>query len=475
MVSGMMWSGAGLFLKTTKTAYFSDWALILPGTAPGVSVNLPEIGQASSSSSSAFGSSSSDPRANYEFIATSDEVIEQAAKLLQIMPEEFGKPRVKLVDNSTIMKFQIAGDTPEQARQKAQALHTAFLRRLEVLRVEEVARRDEGTQKTLQSAQAKLKVAQQKLSDYKASSGLSFQGQVDNLSVNVEQLRRQRSEVTAQRQQVGMRLRQLSSNLSVSPSQAANAFTLQADQVFQQNLKDYSEAKANLAVMRSKWGEAHPLVVKEVARQTSAQAALLARGAALLGRPVSQSLIDELQLSASDQGRSGLFRDLVAVQAEAEGLAAQETAIAQEIAQFDSRLGTLAQRQSVLENLKREVQTAEAVFASTLAKIDLSKSDIFTAYPLVQMLAAPSIAKATSRPDASIVILGTLAGTCFAGIGFTALAMKLRSRRRNEPEVIPSGLPEFGAVMGVAVPEMSVTLPEITAIERRLAQEQLSR
>ncbi len=439
LLSGAMWSCVGLFVGKAKPTYYSEWALNLPGTTPGVNINLPEIGQASSSSSSAFGGSANDPRANYEFIATSDEVIREAARIVKMTPEQFGEPRVKLVDNTTIMKLQIAGETPAQARNKARALHQALLLRLTVLRVEEVGRRDEGTQNTLKSAQAKLRAAQQKLSDYKASSGLSFQGQVDNLSVNVEQLRRQKVEIAAQQRLVSSKLAQLSNTLSVSPREASEAFVLQADQVFQQNLRDYSEANASLTIMLSKWGENHPTVEKERARLQSSQVALMARSSQLLGRPVSQAMLQQLQLSG-DRGaeRAGLFRDVVASEAEQEGLQAQESAIAQEVSQLDSRLGTLAQRQSVLENLRREVQTAEAVFASTIAKLDLSKSDIFTAYPMAQMVAEPNLPKASNMPDKSVVVMGAIAGTSFTGLGCLALAMRMRSRkgvrRRTEPE-----------------------------------------
>jgi uncharacterized protein involved in exopolysaccharide biosynthesis len=448
LLSGAMWSCVGLFVGKTKPTYYSEWALNLPGTTPGVNINLPEIGQASSSSSSAFGGAANDPRANYEFLATSDEVIKEAAKIVRMKPEEFGEPRVKLVDNTTIMKLQVAGQTPMQAREKARALHQALLLRLTVLRMEEVGRRDEGTQNTLKAAQAKLRAAQQRLSEYKASSGLSFQGQVDNLSVNVEQLRRQRVEVTAQQRSVASKLAQLSDTLSVSPQEASEAFILRADQVFQQNFRDYSEASANLSVMLSKWGENHPTVEREKARLQSAQSALMARSSELLGHSVSQATLQQLQLGTGDQGaeRAALFRDVVASEAEREGLQAQESAIAQEVSQLDGKLGVLAQRQSVLENLRREVQTAEAVFASTIAKLDLSKSDIFTAYPMVQLVAEPNLPKVSSLPDKSVVVMGAIAGTAFTGLGCLALAMKLRSRqgkRRDQAqESIPNHFPE---------------------------------
>lgn len=428
LINTTIWSAAILYLKKAKPTYISEWALILPGTGPGVSVNLPDIGQASSSSNSAFGGASSDPRANYQFIATSKAVLERAATQINLPIEDFGEPRVKLLDNTTIMTFQVMGSTPEQAQQKSKAMYQALVKRLNELRVEELGRRDEGVQATMKAAQTKLHQAQKLLSAYKVSSGLSFQGQVENLSVNVEQLRRQRSEILAKRQQTGTRLAQLATNLGITPEQASKAFVLQADQQFQQHLKDYSEASASLVILLSKWGENHPNVVKEQARQQAAQTAIAQRSIDLLKQEIDPQLLDFLQLASNDQGagRSSLFRDLITTQAEFEGFNAEVESLAQQIKQLDNRLSGLAQGQSTLENLKRDVQTAEAVFASTLARIDLSKSDIFTAYPLTQLVAEPSLPSSPSTPKKSLVYLGAGLGSMLSGAALTLLAMRKR-------------------------------------------------
>jgi uncharacterized protein involved in exopolysaccharide biosynthesis len=430
LLNTMIWSATFYYLKLVRPTYTSEWSLILPGSSPGVSVNLPNIGQADSSSTSPFGGSSLDPRANYKYIATSNAVLVKAAASMKMTVEAFGEPRAKLLDNTSILEFQVKGASPKEAQQKSNALYQALSDQIRLLRVEELARRDEGVQATLRTAKIKLQEAQERISQYKAASGLSASGQVDNLSTNLEQLRRQRSEMLAQQRQTVARLQQLSQSLQISPQQAANAFTLQADQQFQQNLKDYSEASATIAVFLSKWGPNHPDVLKEQARQQAAQTALIERGSLLLGKQLAQSDLDYLQLSTQDSGsgRASLFHDLIAVQAEAQGLTTEVQTLDQQVAQLGSRLNTLAQRQSVLENLQRDEQTAEAVFASTLAKLDLGKSDIFTAYPLVQKLEEPSLAKKPSSPRTTLVLAGALLGSGFSSAGFILLWWRSRSK-----------------------------------------------
>jgi uncharacterized protein involved in exopolysaccharide biosynthesis len=420
LLNSAIWGLTVFYLKYAKPTYTSEWAITLPGSAPGIDINLPNIGQASSSSNSPFGGATTDPRANYQFIAMSDVVLNKAATAVHETENEFGKPRIKLIDNTTIMTVQVQGGSPEQAQRRAAALYEALTKRLTLLRIEEVARRDEGIEETLQSARGKLATAQQRLSVYKVNSGLSFPGQIDNLSVNVEQLRRQRTEILVQANQATSRSQQLSATLGISSQQAAEAFLLQTDQQFQQNLKTYSETTANLAVLRSKWGRNHPEIVRETAKQDTSDLALRDRSTALLGREIGQQALSTLSLSVGDGGgRASLFRDLITVQAEQQGLAEAVRTLDQQIASLDNRLGDLSYKQSKLESLERDMQTAEAVFASTVAKLDLGKSEIFSAYPLAQLVADPSLPQEASAPRRSLVLAGSLVGSlfCTAGLG----------------------------------------------------------
>jgi uncharacterized protein involved in exopolysaccharide biosynthesis len=424
----VIWGTSGLYLRLVRPTYISEWALVLPGSASGVNINLPEIGQATSSGTSPFGSPTSDPRANYEYIASSEAVLAKAAAAVNLSLEEFGEPRIKLPDNTTILQFQIKGRTAQQAQQNSYALYRALLQKLKQLRAEEIVRRDEGTQATLKSAQTKLKAAQNHLSQYKARSGFSSQSQLSDLSSNIEQLRRQRAEAIAQQQLTTQRLQQLSSSLGLTPQQAANAFVLQSDQRFQLNLKDYSEASTTLEILRSKWGENHPQVIKERSKQQAAQMALMERSRSLTGETVDLRNLEFLQLRGSDQGsgREGLFRDLVTVRAEQQGLRAQIQALEQQLTQLETRFASLAERESVLDTLKRDVQVAEAVFASTVAKLDLGKSDMFTAYPLVQLVAEPSLPDEPASPKTTLILLGSGLSSLFVTIGLVLLWQRNR-------------------------------------------------
>ncbi|BAB73994.1 GumC family protein [Anabaena sp. FACHB-709] len=415
--NALIWGTSIQYLKVTKPTYTSEFALILSGASFGVNVNLPGIGQATSSSSSAIGSSTYDARANYEYIFTSEAVLKKAAAIAKIPEEQFSKPRIKLLDNSTIMQFEVTGKSPKEAQNKSLALYQAMVHQITVLRTGEINQRKDPTQKTLLSSQQKLERAQKHLSEYKLRSGLSFPDQIGNLSSNIEQLRRQRAEAKAQENATNQKLQQLAKNIGLSPQEAADAFLLRVDQIFQQNLKDYSEATTTLEILMTKYGPNHPQVVKERIRQEAALAALLERSQILLEKPMTTTILNRLALAVNGSGRDTLFQNLVTYQSDQKGLQSQVKTLDSEIQRLEKRLEILSQRQSKLENLKRDVQIAEAMFASTLTKLDLGQGDIFAAYPLVQMLVEPNLPDQPTAPKKSFILAGSAAGSIFSTLG----------------------------------------------------------
>jgi uncharacterized protein involved in exopolysaccharide biosynthesis len=420
----LIWGAALSYLKFAPITYASSFSLDLPGAGPAVDVNLPNIGQASSTgAASGMASLTSDPRANYSYLLTSDSVIESAAVSLGISTEEFGEPRVKLVDNTTIMQMEITASSPQEAQEKAHALYRAFTSDLNRLRESTARNRDRGSEVTMNSARQKLEAAQSKLSRFKTLSGISSPEQIRDLSTNVEQLRKQQVEAIALQQQATSRLQQLSTNLGLSPQEAAKAFTLQNDQIFQQDLKEYSQITNNLTVLNATLSPQHPLIIEQRGKQREVRNALSVRSSRLVGQPVSQQMLSRVNLAANtpNSARESLFQNLVTLQSEQQGATAQAQALTQQLSAMEARLRTLTQQEATLSNLQRSVQIAETVYASTLAKLDLGKSNVFADYPQVQMLERPSLPKQPTSPKSTFVLGGAFLSSLFSMVGLTLL------------------------------------------------------
>ncbi len=447
LVNAGIWTGAFMYLATAKSKYVSEWAINIPGSGSTSNINLPNIGQATSQNYSAYAGANYDPRENYKAIATSEQVLKTAARTVNMSLKKFGKPRIKIVDNTSLMKFELKGYTPQQARFKSVALRNAFEDKLDKLRNAEIAQQKKRLENGMEASRRRLKATQRRLSAFKASSGVNSDEQLKNLAVNIEELRRQRTELIAQQQQSQARLSELSSNLSLSSNQASDAFVLQADPLFQNYLKNYSEANSKLITLSARLLPAHPTVINLKTEQQAAQSALLNRAQALLNRQIGMPLINRLNFSnneSSGSKRAILSEQLVTTSVERRGIQAQVNTLDDQIPQLEERLKSLSKQQSVIEDLKRDVQVAEAVFSSTIAKLDLARTSVSASYPQIQPLGKPTLPSEASGLKTTLVLLGATLGSLLLSSGIIGL-WKNKSEQKKQDKHLQEYIeyPEF--------------------------------
>jgi uncharacterized protein involved in exopolysaccharide biosynthesis len=422
---------AWIAIKTAKQTYSTQINLSIPSPNNNVSLNLPNVSSASISSGSPY-VGARDPRASYQVLLQSQQVLNDAADRANLSLEAFGQPKIKLVDETTIMQISFNGKNPEEAQAKAIALYDALQMQLNQLRKEEIEKRELELQSSLGTSQQKLLKAQSKMNQFRVKSGLSSEEQIKDLAKNIEELRKNRSSLLAETQKNGSRLKGLTQNLGVSPRQATDSFILQSDSLFQQTLKNYSDITAGLVLLESNLAPTNPEVKMERTKQTEVRASLLQRGSQLLGRPITLEMIDRLTLSgssttATNSSRESLFRDLVTTQIEGNGTASQVQALDSQIQQLEQRLQRLVQQQSGLDTLKRDVQMAEAVFSSKLTQADVNRGNIYDSYPLVQKLSGPDLPQPVAFPNPIYVVLGTVTGSILISSAIIIHALR-RSR-----------------------------------------------
>ena len=424
IANGGLWFVSFYYLKNTPPTYTSQITTNVTGNAPGVSVDLPDRGQAYTSGAGGYSSSSSDPRENYKFIASSESVLKEAAKIVGVNLKEFGEPRLEIINNTTLLSIEVEGETPKIAQQKLEILYQVFHNKLEELRKKERIQREISSQSALEEAQEKLTHAQRKLSQYKAQSALHSSEQITQLITNIENLRQQRADAFARQQETSSKLRQLSLDLNISSQQAATAFILQTDQQFQEILKEYNTATTQLEQLISFRGPNYPDVVKIREEQEAISKLLLSRGETLLKKPIEFIDLEKLSLdnsNGSGEKRAELFQQLIQLQSDSEGLNARVLSLNQELQLLEQKLQNLSQKEAVLDALIREVQINEAIFVSTLTKVDLSRGDAFGSFPLIQIIEKANLPEKPSAPKKKLVLAGTILGSLLITSSLTLL------------------------------------------------------
>ena len=150
--------------------------------------------------------------------------------------------------------------------------------------------------------------------------------------------------------------------------------------------------------------------------------------------------------NSSDSNKAVLFRELISLQTEKEGLKNRANELEQQIENLESRLSSLSPQESTLTNLQRNVQIAEAIFSSTMTKLDLSKSEIFAYYPQIQMITQPNIPEEPSSPKTLFILIGSSMGSFFLTTGIFLLWWRDRQNSLINQEIISppiNRLPSF--------------------------------
>lgn len=412
----LLWVPATAVITMSKQTYTSKWTLILPGSGSGHAVNLDSIGQASATMSSPYSGTSLDPKVNYKAIAESVPVLSRAAESVDMSLAEFGKPRIKLVDQSSLIYFSLTADSPDLARDKSYALYNALLQQLEWLREDESSSREQAARTLLDSFSNKLSDAQNNMLSFQTNSSILSIEQFNELTLTIERLRTKRADLQAELKGHLQRTRMLGEILGLEPMLAADAMALQQDQLFQRFLKNYAEAAALHTEYNARWGEKHPKLVSVLQQRSKAREALLKRSRQLLRKPMS---VDRLLTLGVNDNRAGLFQELVTLHTRAEGMRSQNETLATQIDELQQRLESITAEAASLEDLKRKQQVATVVFTTALAKLDMGKSDMFSSYPLIQMLAHPSLPQQPDNLKKVLALSGAAGGTllCLIALG----------------------------------------------------------
>lgn len=406
-----VWGLSISYLVLSPKSYTSGFVLVMPGTGEGSSMNLPTLGQATTTTTSPFASPELSPTENYRRLLLSNRLLEAAAKKAGEIPDAFPTPKVELVDQTKLIGLKITARDPYQAAARAEAIRSAFMQMLDELRNDEIDTRETSHRAMLAGYKTAVNEARQKLIDYEAETGLVSLEQYSSIVSSVEHLRDALRDADTKLANMRAGIAELSKQVGVTAEQANIAMTLRSDPFIQALLEQIAKQDTEMAVLNATHGDNATRVVDLTAERAAVVAKLNTRAIELTGNK-RFDVLKSRDLSLHDE-RARLFERLVGQIVDAESLAAMRKKLAEQIETEHSRVITLAPAASHLDDLRRDVQVAEAVFSSAIARTDTSKADYFASYPMVQTLEAPTVPAKPSAPLPVLAIAGGIAASFF--------------------------------------------------------------
>ncbi len=419
---GLIWLGALGYMHVAKPSYSAHFKIILPGAGSVSSVNITDIGQATSNASSPFSSSSLSPTVTYKNLIMSSDIIAAAAKLLGTSAQAMPVPKVKLTDETSFILVEMTGSKPEEAHRRAIAIQDAFFSELERLRLDETKKREDSTAENVQKYAAEVEVVRQKINLLQARSGLTSIEQYNMKVSGAEALKTKIAENESALAKIEASEKSLKMSLNIAPEFIFATMKIHADPEFVALADATGKAESDLAEVSGQYGSNHPKVVDAKAKFVGSQQKMIARAAQVTGLS-AHKLASKLDFSSAGQ-RSGLLLQLVNLETEREGLDSQLAVMRVQVARDLRSIGDLSKTVSQLEMLNRDYKLAEAIFTSALGRITTSKTDIFASYPMAQVAESAALPTEPNSPSRISILGGAALASFISLIAFVLGALR---------------------------------------------------
>ncbi|MGX9355819.1 GumC family protein [Roseobacteraceae bacterium S113] len=413
--ASLLWAPIVGYLVTTPPKYASHASLILPGSGASASVNLNNIGQASSYANSAFANGSISPTQTYKRLIGADRILDATAQTLGVSRQMLPKPRVTLVDQTSLIHIEVRSGAPETAQHYGNALLDAFFAEIDALRADEISTRESSGTAAIEDYNRAVNETRIRINTLQKNSGLTSVEQFRTQVAANDVLKAKVTELAAARDLQAMTVAALENALGLRASTAAATLKIYADAAYMTLLNDTAIQSGKLAQAQGKFGPKHPMRRKAKANFEAARQAMMDRAWEVSGLKAEElSGLDR----APDGQRASLLGELVREAATLSGLEEQTASLTRDHAAEVERLAKLAPIAAKLEDTQRDFDVAEAIFASAIARSEATKTDVFASYPLVQVLENPSLPERPKSPNRTLSLAAGIAGTFMLLIAF---------------------------------------------------------
>ncbi|MEI4488001.1 hypothetical protein V8J36_17540 [Frigidibacter sp. MR17.14] len=410
MGAALIWAPIAGYLATAQERFTSEISLILPGSGAQASVNLDQIGQASSAAASPFSSSSISPTETYKRLIAADRILDAASRRMGMRRRDFGSPRIELVDQTGLIRLSLTGNSPEDAQARGEALLAAFFAEIDALRHDEQTQRTDSEGTAIEDYRRTVAATREEVAKLQRETGLISAQQYATLVSDSDALKVRIADLSGQRDERDRTVAAMQAALGLTPAEAAAVLKLQADPGHTALAQDMAAAGVALSAARGSFGPSHPTRRAAEERFATARARLAENAAQVTGLPPAEAAALDLTQSGE---RAGLLRELVTADSERSGLAAELAALTLRGQQMQARVLALIEPAARLEDGERNFRVAEAVLASAMARSKTSKADLYASYPLVQVLEDPSLPEEPSSPKRKLALAAGGAATVF--------------------------------------------------------------
>ena len=192
----------------------------------------------------------------------------------------------------------------------------------EKLRADELVQKQRSSTYSLTSTRSTLKVAQARLSKFKAEEGLVSSQQVNNTLASNQTLQDEIIKIGSERDYINGRLLALSKSLNTQAATLGISYNIGADKILQTQLSTYATLLGELTTQTAVLSDNHPTVLNLKDKVQKLYDSIAARVNSLTGKVVSPTDLNTLLTSgaSANDGAGDVYASLIDLQAQLVGL-----------------------------------------------------------------------------------------------------------------------------------------------------------
>jgi polysaccharide biosynthesis transport protein len=364
-------------------------------------------------------------------------------RALNQLQKAMGSIKVKPVTNSNILTVTVSDRSPEGAQKLSTTLLQAYQIKLNQLRAADLQERAALYDEPVQKAARALEQAEMNLARFKMKSGLvSADEQVKSSIGSMATLINAQATAIASQKQAEARTQALNARLGMTPANAINSLRLSSYSPYLKARADLDEVERNLTNARAYFTEDSPRVSSLLNRRQKLRDLVESRVQEVAGKNADGTV---------DSTRMGLIGQMITAEAESEAMRQGAVNLEERLSSMERSVRGMGPNQVELARYQRRFMVAEVAFQALTAQVQRTRLDMFSRYPNVQVLEAPSLSVSPSSPKLLFFLVGTVLSSILA-----SAALLVRARRLAPP-ITEQGLRELGMSIITRIPAIYPT------------------
>ncbi len=452
LVNGLIVGAAALGWFLLPRAYDSSFSIVIPdrsgvvntslGSANSIQENQPAFSQQVETQTRILLSEGVSKMLLEQAVPQEGSPAERERALDQLQ-KAMGSIKIKPVTNSNILTVTVSDRSPTEAQKLSTALLQAYQIKLNQLRNVDLQERGALYDEPVQKAARALELAETNLAQFKIKSGLvSADEQVRSSIGSMANLINAQAMAIANQKQAEARTQALNARLGMTPAGAIESLRLSSYSPYLKARADLDEVERNLTNARAYFTEDSPRVSSLLNRRQKLQELVERRVQEVEGKNAD---------GAVDSTRMGLIGQMITAEAESKAMRQGAANLENRLASMERSVRGMGPNQVELARYQRRFMVAEVSFQALTAQAQRTQLDMFSNYPNIQVLEAPSLSKSPSSPKSLFFILGTVLSSVLASVALLVRAYRLA------PPITEQALRELGVPIITRIPAMYPT------------------